>query len=415
MSRARAALRNTLLVVISTAVPLALLEGGLRVFSPQRPSIYEADSVVLHRLVPGSTKMFQHRRANGGGVVAVEIDSQGFRGPELSTDSNVTRIAVYGDSFIEGEFSPDAETYARQLQRLLTPREKAPFEVVNAGVVGYGPDQSLVRMRQELPWLRPSLLVLSIFADNDPGDLIRDRMFRLGPDSALVPTRYVLDTAMRRYLDHEAHPQGLRRLHIVRWVERRLDQRRPGYAANVLEGRARTDVRPTNAQYVGWALGKAQADYESFVVQGSDTVRALLGDYYDADVAITPDAPSARYKMALLERVIDAFRATADSARVSFMLLVVPSPIDICETTDVRVDTKAHPTYDPTRLAMGVEAMARRRGVPVINLYRPFGSQGACRFYLKGGNNHWNALGQATAARLTVDSLSAWGLWPRTT
>ena len=102
-----------------------------------------------------------------------------FRGDELAA-TNMTRIVVYGDSNVQAVFSTDANTFPEQLESLVSLELGRPVEVVNAGVIGYGPDHYLLRMTADLPLLQPDLVVITIFADNDLGDLLRHRLSRYG-------------------------------------------------------------------------------------------------------------------------------------------------------------------------------------------------------------------------------------------
>src|SRR5687768_7505625 len=96
---------------------------------------------------------------------------------------------------------------------------RAPTEVLTAGVTRYRPDQAYRRMQAELPRLEPQVVVLAIFADNDMGDLVRSRLFRLRPDSSVEHHRVALHPILERALTAQAHPTGWRRLHVVRWIE----------------------------------------------------------------------------------------------------------------------------------------------------------------------------------------------------
>ena len=91
--------------------------------------------------------------------VAVEIDSAGYRGPELDP-SHALRVLTLGDSCTFG--SPFAEqfVYARAFERGLRARG-VDAEVVNGGVEGYAPADVLARI-DEFRALRPALTTVYI-------------------------------------------------------------------------------------------------------------------------------------------------------------------------------------------------------------------------------------------------------------
>jgi hypothetical protein len=406
LTRAQRRLANAALVVGATLVPLAGIEVGLRLAGTVPPSMYEADSTLLYRLVPGGRKTFTHAAANGGARIRVAINAEGYRGPLLRPKGSARRVVVYGDSFIAGEFADDSATFVRMLERDLSAR--TPTEVVNAGVIGYGPDQAYLRMQAELPRLEPQVAVLAIFADNDMGDLVRNRLFRLRPDSSLEYHRVTLHPILERALTALAHPSGWRRLHLVRWVERK---RHPD-AGTLPATRAKGKEPPFSlAGYTEWAMFHATRQFDD-TRANPDTVLDLLGDSYDVDVSATPDAPSARYKVALMDRLLAAMQGDLARRGVPLVLVIIPSPLDACERYDVRVDTVRYPRYERRRISGTIDSLAARHGMRRLDLWTPFRASGACDLYYRGGDLHWKANGQALAARLLTDSLRAWGLAP---
>jgi hypothetical protein len=81
------------------------------------------------------------------------------------------------------------------------------------------------------------------------------------------------------------------------------------------------------------------------------------------------------------------------------ILLILPSPIDVCDHYDIRVEPRQFPQYDRTRLSALVEEIAARHGILYLNLWRAFRSDPVCH-YFRGGDGHWNDAGQAQAAQL---------------
>jgi hypothetical protein len=399
-------LANTALVLVATLVTLAGVEIALRIVGTVPPSIYEADSTLIYRPVAGGRKRFVHNAANGGGTVQVVINADGYRGPPLRDAGSARRVVVYGDSFIAGEFADDSLTFVRMLERNLASR--APTEVVNAGVTGYGPDQAYLRMQRDLPRLKPQVVVLGIFADNDMGDLVRDRLFRLRPDSTMEAHRVTLHPTLERTLTSQAHPSGWRRLHLVRWIERkrrRVTESLPATRPRINEPSF------SIAGYSAWAMFNAQRQFGDTRAH-PDTVLDLLGDSYDIDVSATPDSASARYKVALMDRLLGAIQDDMTRRGVPFVLVIIPSPIDACESYDIRVDTARYPRYERRRISATFDSLAARHGIRRLDLWTPFRARNACDLYYRGGDLHWKANAQAIAARLLSDSLSVWKYAP---
>ncbi len=400
LARLRSWLLNLALLLVSTAFVLGGVELLLRRYLPTDGFLYRLDPRYLYTLAPNARTLFQHAPCNGSGLVLVTVNSQGFRGDELRTDGAL-RIVVYGDSCIEADYARVAETFTKRLEGRLSVASGRALEAVNAGVNGYGPDQALRRFEDEVAWLRPRVVVFTVFADNDFGDLVRNALYRL-EDGRLVEGGGVLvgfardqfDPALRR----RQWPLLAQRL---RQILRRSRRNRP--SAEVREQRAKEAF----ATYIQRSLDLCQREYDSLVVNRSHLVQELVRDHYDADVSLSPGSPAASYKRALLEAVLARVRTTATAAGVRVLVLVVPSPIDACDDYEIRVDPRQYPEYDRRRLANEAAAAAGRAGLPVLNLYEPFREAGACRLYYRCSEDHWNALGQDLAARLVAERITS--------
>jgi hypothetical protein len=265
----------------------------------------------------------------------------------------------------------------------------APLVVLNAGVNGYGPDQSLLRLQQELARVRPALVVLVLFAGNDYGDLLRNRLFGLDPRGRLVRQPARLSPGLLRDWQAAESDGPLDDLNLLA-VWRRLD-----------DGLAAAEP-PSAADFVERALRSAAKAYRSVVLQGETEVTDLGLDHYDADVAIDLDERGARHKCALMEQVLLALRDTCAEGGARLLLVAVPSPIDACDDYPLQVDAATWPGYSRERLCALLAGMAGRAAIPCLDLFPHFRQAGACHLYLGGGDQHWNEAGQDLAARLAA-------------
>jgi len=397
-SRGKAKLINAAVVAVTVTLALGTVEAVLRTWFPVRGAIYTLDDRYLYRHVPGS------RRLSGGSVpgVLVEINEAGRRGDESGLARGARRVLVYGDSYIAAEYTPQPQTFAAVLERLLT-EGLGPTEVLNAGVTGYGPDQIALRIAEELPSLKPELVIVALYAGNDFGDLLRNKLFRLDEGGRLVRNTPVLAESMRRQL---LEPLSWSSIHLVRAVQsaaQRWRSRPPAGAGPPGPPPERTARR----------LANRLDEYENYVVRADNEVRNLLADEYDADVSLEPESASARYRVRLMARVIERLRQTAEGAGVRLVLLIIPEWCDIGGPCDELATRRLHPAYREAGLTNAVASIARDAGLAHLNLFEPFQKAGATGLY-HANDQHWNAGGQALAARLTTDLiLSAGWLAPR--
>jgi hypothetical protein len=394
--------QKALTLLISTGVSLLLAEIVLRAaLGPRYLGIYERDDRELYRLIPGAERVNVMPPLNGGGVIRYRINSRGFRGAELAPAGHSTRVLVYGDSFIQGDFSRTEDTFTEQLKGRLAGKTGTTTEVINAGVAGYGPDQELRRMEQELPVLKPSLVIVAIYAGNDFGDLLRDKLYRLAGDGSLQDNpSWFLDDAIL------ADMRRSRREPILRKIVRAVRYRLLG-----VPGGAFVTGREARRARVDADLKQGIDEYRQYVIEGDNGVHDLYVDPYNADVNLAPTSESARYKIAMMEQIMRRMGETASKNNVALMFLLIPSPIDVADVHETgEVDPVKYPEYRRSTLTDILEQICRKNGLAVVNLFDPFWQRRADDLYLKGWDDHWNARGQAYAAELVSQFVIAQNL-----
>ena len=392
------------LLVVACAAFLAACELSLRWMLPdEAPStadyeMLEADDVLGYRLGPSLDAVFERTAANGGDRIRWRTNARGFRGDELAA-TNIPRIVVYGDSNVQAVFSKDANTFPEQLESLVSLELGRSVEVVNAGVIGYGPDHYLLRMTIDLPLLQPDLVVMTIFADNDLGDPLRHRLFE------------VRDGQLTRRSDHFTYPRSslveraqrfARQLSITRAALKALSAIRLLPDAGV----GASDQPDTVAARIRQLDDLAALAFARYRTPGSEFLR---GDYYDIDVAVAPESEPARAKLSLLAAILSEAKATADRAGVPLLVVIEPSSVDLTTLDPVNHETlaRAYESYDRRRLTRSIEELCRSASIDVINLYDTFSHNAPETLYFGDGDSHWNDAGQRLAAETVAPRVTA--------
>lgn len=401
-----------LALLLSTAATLVLAELSLRnVLAPRYYRPFEFDPRALYRLAPGAVREHRLSTDNGSRRVLYSVNRAGFRGEELDATHAALRIVVYGDSFIQGEFSELPNTFAERLEQHVAEHLGARVEVVNAGVAGYGTDQVLRRMEDSLADVQPDLVLVGIFAANDFGDLLRNKLYRLDGSGELRENPFVIDEAVRREMEIARTEPVLK-----------VVLRRAGNAAFAALGAGRATGRSagletlestesmTARERLDYFLTRHLAEYEENVVRGDSVVRELRWDVYDADISLTPRSDSARYKVALMDGVVAKIQQVAQHTAVPLALVVIPSPIDACGHESGEVDREKYPEYDPRTLTDTLERIALRHGIAFVNLFTPFQEHCADDLFLHGLDDHWNDRGQDFGAERVAAFLASSGL-----
>ena len=388
-----AAMARLALAGIAVLVCLVGADIALRVFrADDLATIMQLHPRYLHALIPYSQRRYTRATINGGNSIPVKVNADGYRGRELSPKGAMRRVVVYGDSFVAAEFSRLEDTFVARLGGHLETALGESVEMVNAGVVGYGPDQILLRMEDELPVLEPDFVVVVLDAGNDYGELVRNKLFRLDKDGGLEAHAFEIASSQEMTFRQAQGPLLLRLL-------------MKAMAALTVERLG--PVEQTEAD-----LARTTAEYEEYVVQGDPKVTALLADPYDADVSMRPGSDSARYKVALMDAVLGHIQQTAATASVPLFVVIVPSPFDLCPDYDSgHVNRERHPQYRPRALTDALAAILEKRNIPGLDLWLPFSARPDTNaLYFHGGDDHWNDAGQNLAAEHAAALLVERGL-----
>jgi lysophospholipase L1-like esterase len=308
---------------------------------------------------------------------------------------------VYGDSFIQGEFSQTEDTFTERLRAHLAHQMGKSIEVVNAGVAGYGPDQELRRMEDELAILKPNLVIVAIYAGNDFGDLVRNKLYRLSSDGSLLENPSVaLQESFARDMARARNEA------ILKKMLRNARNRLLGNPSQIFP-----TGREARRERIEADLTQAVSEYRKYVVEGDNVVHELYRDPYNADVSLLPESKSARYKIAMMEQIIARMRLTAEAQHVPLLFVLIASPIDVADEHETgEIDTLRYLAYRRSALTDILDQICQRNQLPVVNLFEPFWEHRARDLYLKGGDDHWNDRGQNFAAELVSNYVTEHGL-----
>jgi len=145
--------------------------------------------------------------------VPFRINSLGFRGPEIAwaKPEGTFRVLVLGDSIIMGSGLSEQDTLPALLQKELADRFPGRrFEVMNAGVSGYGLPEEYTVLKEDGLRLDPDLVVIGFCLNDVPGanfaDLINPRR-----DLALPGKQFLLDRlALARFFQERYNRIGLK-------------------------------------------------------------------------------------------------------------------------------------------------------------------------------------------------------------
>ncbi|MCP5022502.1 MAG: hypothetical protein GY930_12105 [bacterium] len=320
--------------------------------------------------------------------VTVRVNGHGMRGPEPDSERGRPRIMVFGDSFVMSDNEPYAKTFSAQLAGQWQDR----VEVLCAGVTGYGPDQTLLRMEDMLPKYKPDGVVLVFCSYNDLGDPVRNHLMHVNDRGGL--TR----------IQASAHVSE------VQWFERRLSESDAWGLARLWNThsviRNWTPVtRETTATMVDY-LRSHREDYQAHALRGETIAISLLRDVYDADVALQPEWPSSIYKVRLMEAILKEIRTLCETHSVPLAAVVVPGGPDMDPESWLKVERRLYPSYKRNNLCNAISGASQRAGIETLNLFSIFDERAEQEDLFVGPvDPHWNANGMRLGAEACAEFL----------
>lgn len=159
---------KVLSVIIGIIFALCIVEVSMRLFIYPPPEIYEPNLYLGWFHKPNSHKCYNTEEFS----VCVKINSKGLRDYEYEYEkrNNIPRILILGDSFAEGMQVELDKTFAKILEKELNEHSNQTFEVINAGVGGYGTGNELFFYHYEGKKYSPDIVILQFFIGNDISD-----------------------------------------------------------------------------------------------------------------------------------------------------------------------------------------------------------------------------------------------------
>ena len=387
---------DSLIITGVTFLLIVFIEISLRLVYPnkiyrdtQGEFVIEYDKDYLYKLKPNLKKTFYRHNSNGGDTIIWRTNSRGFRGNEIIKKPD-KRIIVYGNSNILALFSSLENTFPNKLQSYLSMTTDSKIEVLNAGVFGFGPDQSFIKMKNQIDRLKPDIIVFHIFADNDFGDIIRNRLFSINEENNLSKKIIPRDTVIKS----QKH-SFLSSLLILK-------------ATNKISGIILKNKKEKEAKLYDQLCKDEYNNYTNDVRYEID-----LADHYDFDLSVNPLQESSITKIELLGAIVKELNKFVKTKNVKLVVLIQPSMVDLIESEN-RLDftflERNFLHYKKKNLINFVEEICIENKIDFINLYNTFSSNDPEKLYFNL-DNHWNDLGQDLAAKKTSEYFINNNLW----
>jgi hypothetical protein len=425
--RLRSLLLGLTLALLSLAVALLLLEmltRALGLAAPAEPTgnFWRTDPQTGWSLQPGATGRWFNPPYEYD--IDITINSQGLRDVERASydkPPDTFRILLLGDSYVEGLRVPLEKTFGKVLEAELN--AAAPdgrrYQVINAGVSGWGTDQQLLWLRSEGATYRPDLVLLSFFPGNDFQNIsealevanigrVQKPFFHRSEDGRLALRYQPFDPATAPQPEASTAPAqpgngAVERLAGLRaWLAGHSALYR--FTANVID-----EAAPAMAMSLArWGLIDAPQTTAS-AARGSDYVPVAYGIYQQPLEAEWTEA------VALAGDLVQAMQDDAAGMGSRLAVVSVPAPEQVYPERWQRImqryramQTDQWDLEQPSRAA---RQAAEQAGVPFLDLL-PIFRQAAAEsepLHLRV-DGHWTPAGERLAGEATAEFLRSAGL-----
>lgn len=172
---------SVIAVLLCIEVVLMVLNAGQEAEVWRVRGVFQVDKELIYSLKPQTERFWE----SGAFVEHVKINRFGLRDTEIRDKSEYEkRIIVLGDSMTFGHGVNNAEAYPNQMEGIYNKNGRR-IDVINAGVRGYGTDQSYKLFVTQLRSLKPDLVIFAICM-NDVFDNINLPLYTI-KENTLIP------------------------------------------------------------------------------------------------------------------------------------------------------------------------------------------------------------------------------------
>ncbi len=382
--------RKMLLIVLSNLLAFCLLfvlgEGVLRVIT-RLPGHYrsapfrEYDPVLGLALIPNLDVI--HSRGCFEGEVRTNRWGMRDRDRSLAKDLGKFRIALIGDSIVEGVHVKPDQVMNIKLEKLLASEGYSNAEVLNFGLGSIGTTQEYLMYKDRVRQFHPDLVVL-MFSDNDV----------MNNSSTIQPEVYGIHTWFAPYYNLDANGQL-----VFQPVERR--------PFNTV----RTFLE--NHSVLAYYLSRIWFRFNPTMYRWNG-LRVEWGSYGD------PLDPEWQSAWTVTEKVLTLLKNTVESDGSRFLVVVPPSFYDIDPDWRVRfskAEGKIPQEMNVATLAERLDAIAQRNNIS-MSFLKPYfiASRDAHNlkwpYFALSCDPHYSPMGHEVMAEAILQSLETDHLLP---
>jgi|Deesub1362A_J573_1020465.scaffolds.fasta_scaffold04519_2 hypothetical protein len=170
--RAKKIVIKFVLIIFGVLVALIFLEGALRItnYNSGLKNYHQPDPILGHKGKPNLDTSFSIGWCLESRIIT---NSQGWRSLKNFSQNkprNVIRIAVLGDSYVQGLQVDNNEIFTYLLEEKLNNNLGKNFEVYNFGISAYGTVREYLVLKEYVLDYKPDIVILLFYIGNDISD-----------------------------------------------------------------------------------------------------------------------------------------------------------------------------------------------------------------------------------------------------
>lgn len=354
---------NLILLTITLVVCLTFLEIAVRVagvasIDGYPDGLYQNDELLDYKLIPGASGELIKPEFR----TSFKINSLGMNDYEYGEkSSNDYRILALGDSFVWGAYGTElSENFLKILEVKLNENKaeisNRNYQIMKAGVPGYGTDQELLYLKNTGIELKPDLILLNFYMNDFDDNMI------VGEREANTKGQLVVKHIKKQNILQLTRNFLFNHLHSYRFMERA--------AVNIM----------------GPKLGS---------LVGGDVIynTAAISNIYEEKYS-----EQALSKVGKTFILIEEMNQFAKQNNIPFIVVLIPAKFQVYPDLQQDIVKQNHAIeYDFSKPNQMIIIWAEKKDIIVIDLLPEFTAHNEKDLYWTL-NPHWNKLGNRQAA-----------------
>ncbi len=359
-----------------------ILEIVIRIFAPQPVNIKGTrfSNTLIYENIPRAEFTIKSAEFE----TEVVYNNEGFRDNDFELEKKGLRIAVLGDSYVDAVQVPFKDMFPNQLETLLNQRHSSDIEVMNFGVGGYGTDQELIVLKNNVLKYKPDIVLL-LYVHNDIHDILKNNLIST-KNGKLTYRIHKPNVVWKNF------KALIRNLHTYYFLTKKCRQ---------LPVLARTidKIKVSTFKLFGEKfMNKHFPQIASDVRENKDSVSIPV----DIETFLNPLPARVKKLWDLEYKILQEIQNVSQKHKAKFAMVIVARTYQLHESilheTLAKYNIKKSEFIVNNANKILVE-FAEKRNIPILDLYSIFKKQidaGKVLHFRKDG--HWNSDGHALAA-----------------